>query len=173
MFRQQAASINVSEFQPSDFTLLGYTPHKYLRLSPCFSLPLTLSSLSPLVCHSPPLSRQALGEVTAALREKLHRWQQLETLTGLPLVNNPGLPALAAALNLDPAFLGLHPPTPHHLILSDDLDDMDEDILSSGTLQYAAWQMDRRVSDLWPMSGISDSQSPWKYSGWAHSPCQS
>lgn len=73
--------------------------------------------------------------MTAALREKLHRWQQLESLTGLPLVNNPGLPALAAALNLDPAFLGLHPPTPHHLILSDDLDDMDEDILSPGTLR--------------------------------------
>ncbi|XP_014051203.1 stromal interaction molecule 1 isoform X2 [Salmo salar] len=116
------------------------------------------------VDHKILTAKQALGEVTAALREKLHRWQQLESLTGLPLVNNPGLPALAAALNLDPAFLGLHPPTPHHLILSDDLDDMDEDILSPGTLRYAAWQMDRRVSDLWPMSGISDSQSPWKYS---------
>ncbi|XP_020307793.1 stromal interaction molecule 1 isoform X2 [Oncorhynchus kisutch] len=116
------------------------------------------------VDHKILTAKQALGEVTAALREKLHRWQQLESLTGLPLVNNPGLPALAAALNLDPAFLGLHPKTPQHLILSDDLDDMDEDILSPGTLRYAAWQMDRRVSDLWPMSGISDSQSPWKYS---------
>ncbi|XP_064864186.1 stromal interaction molecule 1-like isoform X1 [Oncorhynchus nerka] len=116
------------------------------------------------VDHKILTAKQALGEVTAALREKLHRWQQLESLTGLPLVNNPGLPALAAALNLDPAFLGLHPPTLQHLILSDDLDDMDEDILSPGTLRYAAWQMDRRVSDLWPMSGISDSQSPWKYS---------
>ncbi|XP_041750520.2 stromal interaction molecule 1 isoform X1 [Coregonus clupeaformis] len=116
------------------------------------------------VDHKILTAKQALGEVTAALREKLHRWQQLESLTGLPLVNNPGLPALANALNLDPAFLGLHPPTPQHLILSDDLDDMGEDILSPGTLRYAAWQMDRRVSDLWPMSGISDSQSPWKYS---------
>lgn len=87
------------------------------------------------VDHKILTAKQALGEVTAALREKLHRWQQLESLTGLPLVNNPGLPALAAALNLDPAFLGLHPPTPHHLILSDDLDDMDEDILSPGTLR--------------------------------------
>uniref|UniRef100_A0A8C7PY45 Stromal interaction molecule 1b n=1 Tax=Oncorhynchus mykiss TaxID=8022 RepID=A0A8C7PY45_ONCMY len=86
------------------------------------------------VDHKILTAKQALGEVTAALREKLHRWQQLESLTGLPLVNNPGLPALAAALNLDPAFLGLHPPTPQHLILSDDLDDMDEDILSPGTL---------------------------------------
>lgn len=73
--------------------------------------------------------------MTAALREKLHRWQQIESLTGFCVVTNPGLAALAAALNLDPAFLGLRPPTPQHLILSDDLDDMDEDILSPGTLQ--------------------------------------
>ncbi|XP_068436084.1 stromal interaction molecule 1-like isoform X2 [Clinocottus analis] len=109
-------------------------------------------------------AKQALAEVTAALREKLHRWQQIEGLTGFSLVNNPGLGALAAALNLDPAFLGLRPATPQHLLLSDDLDDMDEDIMSAGTLQYAAWQMDRRVSDLWPLGGIADSQSPWKHS---------
>ncbi|XP_029704811.1 stromal interaction molecule 1-like isoform X5 [Takifugu rubripes] len=118
-------------------------------------------------------AKQALAEVTAALREKLHRWQQIESLTGFCLVNNPGLAALAAALNLDPAFLGLRPPTPQHLILSDDLDDMDEDILSPGTLQYAAWQMDRRVSDLWPLSGMADTQSPWKDSGWPHPTSQS
>ncbi|XP_069395528.1 stromal interaction molecule 1-like isoform X5 [Paralichthys olivaceus] len=80
-------------------------------------------------------AKQALAEVTAALREKLHRWQQIESLTGFSLVNNPGLGALAAALNLDPSILGLRPPTPQHLLLSDDLDDMDEDILSPGTLQ--------------------------------------
>ncbi|XP_025766648.1 stromal interaction molecule 1 isoform X1 [Oreochromis niloticus] len=109
-------------------------------------------------------AKQALAEVTAALREKLHRWQQIESLTGFCLVTNPGLGALATALNLDPSFLGLRPPTPQHLLLSDDLDDMDEDILSPGTLQYAAWQMDRRVSDLWPLSGIADTQSAWKQS---------
>nr|XP_015831964.2 stromal interaction molecule 1 isoform X2 [Nothobranchius furzeri] len=109
-------------------------------------------------------AKQALAEVTTALREKLHRWQQIEALTGFCLVNNPGLGALATALNLDLAFLGLRPPTPQNLLLSDDLDDMDEDILSPGTLQYAAWQMDRRVSDLWPLSGITDNQSPWKQS---------
>ncbi|XP_015227276.1 PREDICTED: stromal interaction molecule 1-like [Cyprinodon variegatus] len=113
-------------------------------------------------------AKQALAEVTAALREKLHRWQQIESLTGFCVVNNPGLGALAAALNLDPSFLGLRPPTPQNLLLSDDLDDMDEDILSPGTLQYAAWQMDRRVSDLWPLSGIADTQLPWKPS--AHAP---
>uniref|UniRef100_A0A4W4EI66 SAM domain-containing protein n=1 Tax=Electrophorus electricus TaxID=8005 RepID=A0A4W4EI66_ELEEL len=79
-------------------------------------------------------AKQALGEVTAALREKLHRWQQIECLTGLTIVNNPGLSSLASALNLDPAFLGIRPATPQHLLLSDDLDDMDEDILSPGTL---------------------------------------
>lgn len=79
--------------------------------------------------------RQALVEVTAALREKLHRWQQIESLTRFCVVSNPGLAALAATLNLDPSFVGLRPPTPQHLLLSDDLDDMDEDILSPGTLQ--------------------------------------
>lgn len=116
------------------------------------------------VDHKILAAKQALAEVTAALREKLHRWQQIEALTGFCLVNNPGLGALAATLNLDPSFLGLRPPTPQHLLLSDDLDDMDEDILSPGTLQYAAWQMDRRVSDLWPLSAIADTQPPWKQS---------
>lgn len=80
-------------------------------------------------------AKQALGEVTAALREKLHRWQAIEILTGFNVVNNPGMSSLASALNLDPAFLGIRPALPQHLLLSDDLDDMDEDILSSGTLQ--------------------------------------
>ncbi|XP_056140816.1 stromal interaction molecule 1b [Lampris incognitus] len=87
------------------------------------------------VDHKILTAKQALGEVTAALREKLHRWQQIECLTGFSLVNNPGLSSLATALNLDPSFLGLRPPTPQHLLLSDDLDDMDEDILSPGTLR--------------------------------------
>ncbi|XP_061659664.1 stromal interaction molecule 1-like isoform X2 [Syngnathoides biaculeatus] len=117
-------------------------------------------------------AKQALADVTGALREKLHRWQNIESLTGFCLVTNPGLGALAAALNLDPSFLGLRPATPQHLLLSDDLDDMDEDILSPGTLKYAAWQMDRRVSDLWPLSGIADNQSPWKLSAQSLMPQQ-
>ncbi|XP_067232135.1 stromal interaction molecule 1b isoform X1 [Chanodichthys erythropterus] len=123
------------------------------------------------LAHSPSLddvdhkilsARQALGEVTTALREKLHRWQQIEILTGYNIVNNPGMSSLASALNLDPAFLGIRSATPQHLLFSDDLDDMDEDILSPGTLQYAAWQMDRRVSDLWPVA--AESQTLWKHS---------
>uniref|UniRef100_A0AAY4CVP0 SAM domain-containing protein n=1 Tax=Denticeps clupeoides TaxID=299321 RepID=A0AAY4CVP0_9TELE len=80
-------------------------------------------------------AKQALGEVTAALREKLHRWQQIEVLTGFCIVNNPGIPVLCSALNLDPAFMGIRPPAPQHLLLSDDLDDMDDEMMSAGTLQ--------------------------------------
>uniref|UniRef100_A0A671TD95 Stromal interaction molecule 1-like n=1 Tax=Sinocyclocheilus anshuiensis TaxID=1608454 RepID=A0A671TD95_9TELE len=105
-------------------------------------------------------AKQALGEVTAALRERLHRWQQIEILTGFTLVNNPGLPSLASALNLDPSFMGGRG-TPQHL-MSDDMDDMDEDIVAPGTLQYAAWQMGCRASDLWLLN--LDCQSFWKYS---------
>ncbi|RXN06219.1 stromal interaction molecule 1-like protein [Labeo rohita] len=85
------------------------------------------------VDHKILAAKQALGEVTAALRERLHRWQQIEILTGCTLVNNPGLPSLASALNLDPSFMGGRG-TPQHF-MSDDMDDMDEDIVAPGTLQ--------------------------------------
>ncbi|KAL7832168.1 hypothetical protein AOLI_G00297160 [Acnodon oligacanthus] len=86
------------------------------------------------VDHKILAAKQALGEVTAALRERLHRWQQIEMLTGFTLVNNPGLPSLASALNLDPSFMGGRA-TPQHLVMSDDMDDMDEDIVAHGSLQ--------------------------------------
>ncbi|XP_078140091.1 stromal interaction molecule 1a isoform X2 [Centroberyx gerrardi] len=86
------------------------------------------------VDHKILAAKQALGEVTAALRERLHRWQQIEILTGFTIVNNPGLPSLASALNLDPSFMGGRA-TPQHFIMSDDMDDMDEDIMPPGTLQ--------------------------------------
>nr|AAI34857.1 Si:dkey-24p1.5 protein [Danio rerio] len=85
------------------------------------------------VDHKILAAKQALGEVTAALRERLHRWQQIELLTGFTLVHNPGLPSLASALNLDPSFMGGRG-TPQHF-MSDDMDDMDEDIVPPGTLQ--------------------------------------
>lgn len=103
------------------------------HLSRLMSVPVSCFTCSGV--DAPPPLRQALAEVTAALQEKLLRWQQIESLTGFCVVSNPGLVALAAALNLDPSFLGLRPPTPQNLLLSDDLDDMDEDILSPGTLQ--------------------------------------
>ncbi|XP_015196841.2 stromal interaction molecule 1 isoform X3 [Lepisosteus oculatus] len=106
-------------------------------------------------------AKQALGEVTAALRERLHRWQQIEILTGFTIVNNPGLPSLANALNLDPSFMGGRP-TPQHFIMTDDVDDMDEEMMSPGTLQYAVWLMNHQASDPWSVS--SDNHSLWKYS---------
>uniref|UniRef100_A0A8B9LJM3 Stromal interaction molecule 1 n=1 Tax=Astyanax mexicanus TaxID=7994 RepID=A0A8B9LJM3_ASTMX len=86
------------------------------------------------VDHKILAAKQALGEVTAALRERLNRWQQIEILTGFTIVNNPGLPSLASALNLDPSFMGGRA-TPQHMIMSEDMDDMDEEIMSHGTLQ--------------------------------------
>ncbi|KAG5269486.1 hypothetical protein AALO_G00202590 [Alosa alosa] len=106
-------------------------------------------------------AKQALGEVTAALRERLHRWQQIEILTGFTIVNNPGLPSLASTLNLDPSFMGGRA-TPQPFLLSDDMDDMDDEFITPGTLQYATMLMERRASDLWSLN--SDSQSLWKYS---------
>uniref|UniRef100_A0A8B9LNN1 Stromal interaction molecule 1 n=1 Tax=Astyanax mexicanus TaxID=7994 RepID=A0A8B9LNN1_ASTMX len=113
------------------------------------------------VDHKILAAKQALGEVTAALRERLNRWQQIEILTGFTIVNNPGLPSLASALNLDPSFMGGRA-TPQHMIMSEDMDDMDEEIMSHGTLQYGTRFMGRRASDL--RSVVSDRKSLRKYS---------
>ncbi|KAM9469665.1 stromal interaction molecule 1a [Clarias gariepinus] len=86
------------------------------------------------VDHKILAAKQALAEVTAALRERLHRWQQIEMLTGFTVVNNPGLPSLASALNLDPSFMGGRA-TPQAFVMSEDMDDMDEDIVPPGPLQ--------------------------------------
>ncbi|CAN9511478.1 unnamed protein product [Ophioblennius macclurei] len=85
------------------------------------------------VDHKILAAKQALGEVTAALRERLNRWQQIEILTGFTIVNNPGLPSLASSLNLDPSFMGGRA-TPQHFIMTDDMEDLEEDIMP-GTLQ--------------------------------------
>ena len=81
------------------------------------------------------LSRQALSEVTAALRERLHRWQQIEILCGFQIVNNPGIHSLVAALNIDPSWMGSTRPNPAHFIMTDDVDDMDEEIVSPLSMQ--------------------------------------
>ncbi|XP_046892553.1 stromal interaction molecule 1a isoform X2 [Hypomesus transpacificus] len=86
------------------------------------------------VDHKILAAKQALGEVTAALRERLHRWQQIEILTGFTVVHNPGLPSLASSLNLDPSFMGGRA-TPQHFMMSEDMEDMDEDMMTPGTLQ--------------------------------------
>lgn len=123
----------------------------YVHIVICACIPLSFPSPSPLL-----RSRQALGEVTAALRERLHRWQQIEILTGFTIVNNPGLSSLASTLNLDPSLMGGRA-TPQHFIMSDDMDDMDEDIISPGTLQCKGWS-----DSLGPTVGLC-SKIPPKY----------
>uniref|UniRef100_A0A8C5M3Z5 STIM1/2 Orai1-activating region domain-containing protein n=1 Tax=Leptobrachium leishanense TaxID=445787 RepID=A0A8C5M3Z5_9ANUR len=119
------------------------------------------------VDHKILTAKQALSEVTAALRERLHRWQQIEALCGFQIVNNPGFHILVTALNVDPALMGGRP-APTHLIMSDDLDDLDEDIMSPISMQYAAWLMGRRFSER--PSTCSDDSSFWKIPGLTCSP---
>ncbi|XP_043847710.1 stromal interaction molecule 1 isoform X1 [Dromiciops gliroides] len=87
------------------------------------------------VDHKILTAKQALSEVTAALRERLHRWQQIEILCGFQIVNNPGIHTLVAALNIDPSWMGSARPNPSHFIMTDDVDDMDEEIVSPVSLQ--------------------------------------
>lgn len=55
----------------------------------------------------PFVKRNALAEVTACLRERLLRWQQIERLCGFPIIKNPGLANLTAQLYSDSIALGL------------------------------------------------------------------
>ncbi|KAM6972629.1 uncharacterized protein FYW47_004792 [Aplochiton taeniatus] len=50
-------------------------------------------------------AKNALCEVTACLRERLHRWQQIERLSGFPILRNPGLASLTATLYSDPNWV--------------------------------------------------------------------
>ncbi|KAL1282605.1 hypothetical protein QQF64_001408 [Cirrhinus molitorella] len=50
-------------------------------------------------------AKNALAEVTACLRERLHRWQQIEGLCGFPVMRNAGLPSLTATLYPDPNWM--------------------------------------------------------------------
>ncbi|XP_039880352.1 stromal interaction molecule 2-like isoform X2 [Simochromis diagramma] len=52
-------------------------------------------------------AKNALSEVTACLRERLHRWQHIELLCGFPIIRNPGLAKLTAQLYSDSIALGL------------------------------------------------------------------
>ncbi|XP_068122615.1 stromal interaction molecule 1 isoform X8 [Hyperolius riggenbachi] len=82
-------------------------------------------------------AKQALSEVTAALRERLHRWQQIENLCGFQIVNNPGLHILMTSLNIDPSLMGGVRPGPTHFIMTDDMDDLDEEIVAPISMQSA------------------------------------
>ncbi|XP_030292615.1 stromal interaction molecule 2 [Sparus aurata] len=52
-------------------------------------------------------AKNSLSEVTACLRERLHRWQHIERLCGFPIIRNPGLANLTAQLYSDSVALGL------------------------------------------------------------------
>ncbi|XP_065279530.1 stromal interaction molecule 1 isoform X2 [Emys orbicularis] len=89
------------------------------------------------VDHKILTAKQALSEVTAALRERLHRWHQIELLCSFQIVNNPGIHTLVTALNIDPSWVGTSRPNPAHFIMTDDLDDLDEEIVSPMSMQSA------------------------------------
>ncbi|XP_030194372.1 stromal interaction molecule 2 [Gadus morhua] len=72
-------------------------------------------------------AKKSLSEVTACLRERLHRWQQIEKLCGFPVVNNSGLPSLTTTLYSDHSWVVMPrvsvPPYP----IAGGVDDLDED----------------------------------------------
>ncbi|XP_033001552.1 stromal interaction molecule 1 isoform X2 [Lacerta agilis] len=113
------------------------------------------------VDHKILTAKQALSEVTAALRERLHRWQQIEILCGFQIVVNPGIHTLVSVLNIDPSWIGsCTRPNTSHFIMTDDVDDLDEEIVSPMSMQYAALLLGHRFSD---RSSLSSEDQSWKY----------
>ncbi|XP_034851300.1 stromal interaction molecule 1 isoform X2 [Mirounga leonina] len=106
------------------------------------------------VDHKILTAKQALSEVTAALRERLHRWQQIEILCGFQIVNNPGIHSLVAALNIDPSWTGSTRPNPTHFIMTDDVDDLDEEIVSPLSMQSPTLQCSVRQRLTEPQHGL-------------------
>ncbi|XP_075707393.1 stromal interaction molecule 1 isoform X2 [Rhinoderma darwinii] len=115
-------------------------------------------------------AKQALSEVTAALRERLHRWHQIEMLCGFQIVNNPGLHVLMTTLNLDPSLMGGSRPAAAHFIMTDDLDDMDGEIVAPISMQSPSLRhrhTDSSLSTLGSQRDLSrsDSDSSIPYMG--------
>ncbi|XP_070684082.1 stromal interaction molecule 2-like [Pempheris klunzingeri] len=79
-------------------------------------------------------AKNALSEVTSCLRERLHRWQQIERLCGFPIIRNPGLTALTAQLYSDAIALGLprvpQPPCSCHSSVHGSIEDLLEESAS-------------------------------------------
>uniref|UniRef100_A0A8C5ANM1 Stromal interaction molecule 2 n=1 Tax=Gadus morhua TaxID=8049 RepID=A0A8C5ANM1_GADMO len=87
-------------------------------------------------------AKKSLSEVTACLRERLHRWQQIEKLCGFPVVNNSGLPSLTTTLYSDHSWVVMPrvsvPPYP----IAGGVDDLDEDtppMMSQFTCKRGHW----------------------------------
>lgn len=78
--------------------------------------------------------RNALSEVTACLRERLHRWQKIEHICGFPIIRNPGLVKLTAQLYVESASLNLprvpQAPWSCHSSLHSSLEDLLEESAS-------------------------------------------
>ncbi|XP_032419989.1 stromal interaction molecule 2 [Xiphophorus hellerii] len=79
---------------------------KKKRSSVLGTLHMAHSSSLDQVDHKIMEAKHALSEVTACLRERLHRWQQIEFLCGFPIMRNPGLANLSAQLYSDTTALG-------------------------------------------------------------------
>ncbi|XP_017281312.1 stromal interaction molecule 2 [Kryptolebias marmoratus] len=80
---------------------------KKKRSSVLGTLHVAHSSSLDQVDHKIMEAKNALSEVTACLRERLHRWQQIELLCGFPIMRNSGLANLTAQLYSDSLSLGL------------------------------------------------------------------
>ncbi|KAG7238396.1 hypothetical protein INR49_030903 [Caranx melampygus] len=79
-------------------------------------------------------AKNALSEVTACLRERLHRWQQIERLCSFPIIRNPGLANLTTQLYTDSVALGLprvtQPSCSYHSSLQGSIEDLLEESAS-------------------------------------------
>ncbi|XP_067845133.1 stromal interaction molecule 2 isoform X2 [Heptranchias perlo] len=79
------------------------------------------------VDHKILAAKQALSEVTTALRERLHRWQQIENICGFPIIHNTGMPSLTSILYSEHSWVVMPrvsvPPYP----IAGGVDDLDED----------------------------------------------
>ncbi|XP_046764354.1 stromal interaction molecule 1 isoform X7 [Gallus gallus] len=124
------------------------------------------------VDHKILTAKQALSEVTAALRERLHRWQQIELLCGFQIVNNPGIHTLASALNIDPGWMGTPRPNPSHFIMTDDVDDLDEEIVSPMSMQSPALPSTVRQRLVDPQHGHGSQRLVESYVHSQHEPGQ-
>uniref|UniRef100_A0A9J8DEA1 Tromal interaction molecule 2a n=2 Tax=Cyprinus carpio TaxID=7962 RepID=A0A9J8DEA1_CYPCA len=73
-------------------------------------------------------AKNALAEVTACLRERLHRWQQIESLCGFPVMKNAGLPSLTATLYPDPNWMLMPRSAMQSYQVPVSVEDMEEEI---------------------------------------------
>ncbi|XP_059409752.1 stromal interaction molecule 2 [Carassius carassius] len=73
-------------------------------------------------------AKNALAEVTACLRERLHRWQQIESLCGFPVMKNAGLPSLTATLYPDPNWMLMPRSAMQSYQVPVSVEDMDEEM---------------------------------------------